>query len=130
MAAANNQLTVTTLDGSEATLDAAGKVTRLRAVPDGSPITMTLRRPGQTAGTALHKQLLGKSVAKQVLTIQLSGATLTAVSYWGGNLQLFTAKHAEIPAAPAAGHRAALLLRSINSSSGLADGRVVALATK
>ena len=73
MAAANNQLTVTTLDGSEATLDAAGKMLRLRAAQAGSVITMSYADPAKLA-EALHKQLLGKSVAKQVLTVAASAA--------------------------------------------------------
>ncbi len=90
MTLAKDQLTVTTLDGSEAKLDAAGKTLRLTAAPDGKAAVMAYTDP-KTVAPELSKQFLGKSVVKQILTAQVGGVTLTAVTYWGGNVQLFAA---------------------------------------
>jgi len=87
---ANNQLIVTTLDGSEANITTAGKVTRLRVNASGDARTMTYTDPN-TLAPELRKQFLGKSVVKHIQIAQVSRTTLTAVSYWGGNVQLFAA---------------------------------------
>jgi len=125
LAVATNQLTVSTLDGSLATIDAAGKVT-LRAAPDGKALAMTYVE-AKTLAPEISKQFLGKSVVKQIATAKVGGATLTAVSYWGGNLQLFTANtlkyQQRLPQ-----DIAQLAFNGDKLIVALADGRIVALS--
>jgi len=128
IATMGTQLTVTTLDGSQATIDATGKVLKQdgKMAYSKSP-SMSYTDP-KTLGPEISKQFLGKSVVKQIATAKVGGATLTAVSYWGGNLQLFTANtlkaQQRLPQ-----DIAQLAFNGDKLIVALADGRIVALAT-
>lgn len=125
LATTNAQLTVNTLDGSLAVLDAAGKLKSLRARSESEDFIMYYNEA--KLAPELQKQFLGKSVVKRAITAQVNGAPLTAVSYWGGNLQLFSGitlkSQQRMPQ-----DIAQLAFWGDKLVVALADGRVVALA--
>jgi hypothetical protein len=116
-----DQVLVSSLDGSQTTIDSAGKI----AAQKTGPVPVVPTPPAVDAKT-LPKEKLGDRIAKWVAT----AGEVTAVGYWGGAVQIF-AKSGELKAqrqlpqdiACMAWHKDRLIV-------GLADGRVVALAAR
>jgi hypothetical protein len=119
--AEGDQVVVSSLDGSQTTVDSSGKIVAQKA----GPVPVVAAPPAVDAKT-LPKEKLGDRIAKWVAT----AGDATALGYWGGAVQVF-AKTGEIKAqrqlpqdiACMGWHKDRLIV-------GLADGRVVALAIR
>ena len=79
----NGKLIALCLDGSQVTIDAAGKITGQKTMD----IIPTLTKQPVNLSALLKEKLLPDKVAKTLATAN----TLTAVGYWGGALQVFDA---------------------------------------
>ena len=125
LSAANGQLSVLTTDGTLTVVNAAGQL--LAQKPGTLPATPTpaafaaasvIKVPG-----ALAKQLLPGRSVKQLL----SSGGLTAISYWGGTLQLFAADHTLKAQQQLPQDIAVLAWNGKALAAGLADGTLVSL---
>ncbi|MGD0092045.1 MAG: hypothetical protein ABSE73_19200, partial [Planctomycetota bacterium] len=122
LAAAGEQVTVTTYDGSVSTLDASGKVVSQKAAD--AAVLAKLEAP--KIPEALKGKLLTGRIAKHLA----AGDKGTAVAYWGGTVQVFdtagTLKTQQWLAQDITG----LAWAGNKLAVGLADGRVVGLEAK
>ncbi len=117
----NGDITVATQDGSVSTLAATGKLLTQREAGKGDV-------PAPNAAVVIpdpvKKQLLPARVVKYCAT---TADGVTAVAYWGGTLQLFTADGVAITQQMLPQDAAGLAWDKTQLVVGLADGRILAL---